>query len=177
MSQTATWAVPSAPSGLAMRNTVNTIVDVLRSSSSGASAPSPTVAGMFWFDDGVIPAVLRQRNASNTEWIRIIDTADAAASRSALGITPLTNGVIIGTRWIQWGSFTPPNNSSQQWGVTFATAFPTACRAVVANINNNTIAIGTVATYGLTTTGFAFGQNWIGGQTGNLSIYWEAMGD
>jgi hypothetical protein len=97
--------------------------------------------------------------------------------RSDLGITPLTNGVIIGTRWIQWGTFTPPNNSSQQWGVTFATAFPTACRAVVANIINNTVAIGTIATYQLTTTGFAFGQNWIGGQTGNLSIYWEAVGD
>jgi hypothetical protein len=84
MSQTATWAVPSAPSGLAMRNTVNTIVDVLRSNSSGAAAPSPTVAGMFWFDESVSPAVLRQRNASNTAWNRIIDTADAAASRSAL---------------------------------------------------------------------------------------------
>lgn len=88
MSQTSTWAVPSAPSGLAMRNTVNTIVDVLRSNSSGAAAPSPTVAGMFWFDDGVSPAVLRQRNASNTAWIRIIDTADAAASRSAIGAPP-----------------------------------------------------------------------------------------
>ena len=86
MSQTATWAVPSAPSGLAMRNTVNTMVDVLRSSSSGASAPSPTVAGMFWFDESVSPAVLRIRNSSNTAWIRIIDTADATASRTALGI-------------------------------------------------------------------------------------------
>ena len=89
MSQTSTWAVPSAPSGLAMRNTVNTIVDVLRSSSSGAAAPSPTVAGMFWFDESVSPAVLRIRNSSNTAWIRIIDTADAAASRSALGATAI----------------------------------------------------------------------------------------
>ena len=84
MAQTSTWAVPSAPSGLAMRNTVNTILDVLRSSSSGAAAPSPTVAGMFWFDESVSPAVLRIRNSSNTAWIRIIDTADAAASRSAI---------------------------------------------------------------------------------------------
>ena len=89
MSQTATWAVPSAPSGLAMRNTVNTILDVLRSSSSGAAAPSPTVAGMFWFDESVSPAVLRIRNSSNTAWIRIIDTADAAASRSAIGAMAL----------------------------------------------------------------------------------------
>ena len=87
MSQTTTWAVPSAPSGLAMRNTVNTIFDVLRSNSSGASAPSPTVAGMLWFDESVSPPVLRQRNAANTAWNRIIDTADAAASRTALGAT------------------------------------------------------------------------------------------
>jgi hypothetical protein len=89
MSQTATWAVPSAPSGLAMRNTVNTILDVLRSSSSGAAAPSPTVAGMFWFDESVSPAVLRIRNSSNTAWIRIIDTADAGSSRSAIGASPV----------------------------------------------------------------------------------------
>jgi hypothetical protein len=69
-----------------MRNTVNTINDALRSSSSGAAAPSPTVAGMFWFDESASPAVLRVRNSSNTAWIRIIDTADAAASRSALGV-------------------------------------------------------------------------------------------
>lgn len=87
MSQTTTWAVPSAPSGLAMRNTVNTIFDVLRSNSSGASAPSPTVAGMFWFDESVSPPVLRQRNAANTGWNRLIDTADLAASRTALGAT------------------------------------------------------------------------------------------
>jgi hypothetical protein len=41
---------------------------------------------MFWFDESVSPAVLRIRNSSNTAWIRIIDTADAAASRSALGV-------------------------------------------------------------------------------------------
>jgi hypothetical protein len=41
---------------------------------------------MFWFDESVSPAVLRIRNSSNTAWIRIIDTADAAASRTALGI-------------------------------------------------------------------------------------------
>jgi hypothetical protein len=40
---------------------------------------------MFWFDESVSPAVLRIRNSSNTAWIRIIDTADAAAARSAIG--------------------------------------------------------------------------------------------
>lgn len=69
MAQTATWAVGAAPSGLSMRNTVNTILDVLRTSSSGASAPSPTVGGMLWLDTGVSPPVMRIRNAANTAWI------------------------------------------------------------------------------------------------------------
>jgi hypothetical protein len=40
---------------------------------------------MFWFYEGISPAVLYQRNASNTAWNRIIDTADVAASRLAIG--------------------------------------------------------------------------------------------
>ena len=121
MSQTATWAVPSAPSGLAMRNTVNTIVDVLRSSSSGASAPSPTVAGMFWFDESVSPAVLRIRNSSNTAWIRIIDTADAAAARTAIGAPPTPQGGTAGPgqnyaiQTVSGGVLTLPAGGTWQW--------------------------------------------------------------
>ena len=109
MAQTSTWAVPSAPSGLAMRNTVNTILDVLRSSSSGAAAPSPTVAGMFWFDESVSPAVLRIRNASNTAWIRIVDTADAAASRSAIGAPPTP---LAAAGLGQWANLYVPENTA-----------------------------------------------------------------
>jgi hypothetical protein len=87
---------------------------------------------LFWFDESVSPAVLRIRNSSNTAWIRIIDTADAAASRSALGITPLTNGVIIGTRMLQWGSViaTPPGVT-----VTFPQAFSAQPIVIVAANN------------------------------------------
>jgi hypothetical protein len=45
---------------------------------------------MFWFDVSVSPPVLRQRNAANTAWNRIIDTADVAASRTALGVAGWT---------------------------------------------------------------------------------------
>ncbi len=69
MAQTSTWAVPNAPSGLSMRGTVNTILDVLRTCSSGPAAPSPTVGGQFWLDTGVSPAVLRMRNVANTAWL------------------------------------------------------------------------------------------------------------
>jgi hypothetical protein len=54
---------------------------------------------MFWFDESVSPAVLRIRNSSNTAWIRIIDTADAGSSRSAIGASPIeTNDVGVGQK-------------------------------------------------------------------------------
>ena len=170
MAQTSTWAVPSAPSGLAMRNTVNTMIDVLRSSSSGAAAPSPTVAGMFWFDESVSPAVLRIRNSSNTAWIRIIDTADAAASRTALGITPLTNGVIIGTRMLQWG-----NVFATSPGVTVV--FPQtfgSLSAVLVSANNTG---ANIATFQGQLNGSVYIQNWdAAGNFSNGTVFWQAMG-
>jgi hypothetical protein len=86
MAQTNPLSIPDSD-GAAFLSDVNAKNAALFSSNSGPTAPSPTVAGMFWFDESVSPAVLRIRNSSNTAWIRIIDTADAAASRSALGAT------------------------------------------------------------------------------------------
>jgi hypothetical protein len=84
---------------------------------------------MFWFDESVSPAVLRIRNSSNTAWIRIIDTADAAAARSAIGAmaqptysaglgqidvvyAPQSTvfSVPAGGTW--WGRYTRRNNST-----------------------------------------------------------------
>jgi hypothetical protein len=78
---------------------------------------------------------------------------------------------------LQWGTFAPPNNASQQWGVTFPVAYPNALFSVVATLNINTLAIGTIGVYGNSLTGFAFGENWIGGQTGNYNIFWQAVGN
>jgi hypothetical protein len=84
---------------------------------------------MFWFDESVSPAVLRIMNASNTAWIRIIDTADAAAARSAIGamaqpinaaglgqVTTVYAGpstifsAPAGGQW--WGRYTRRNNTT-----------------------------------------------------------------
>jgi hypothetical protein len=53
--------------------------------------------------------VLRIRNSSNTAWIRIIDTADAAAARSAIGAppTPQTAGGAG-----QWSQLYVPENTA-----------------------------------------------------------------
>jgi hypothetical protein len=70
MAQTSNWGV-SDGSGAAVRGGFNALIEVLRTSSSGATAPSPTVGGMMWLDTGVTPSVLRVRNAANTEWIGV----------------------------------------------------------------------------------------------------------
>ena len=84
MPQVTDWSIDRA-GGLAVRAQMNGVFEALQSCSSGPTAPSPTVAGMLWFDTGVSPPVPRQRNAANTAWNRLIDTADLAASRAALG--------------------------------------------------------------------------------------------
>jgi hypothetical protein len=88
MAQTTPLSIPDSD-GAAFLSNVNAKNAALFSSNSGPTAPSATVAGMFWFDESVSPAVLRIRNSSNTAWIRIIDTADAAAARTALGATTI----------------------------------------------------------------------------------------
>ena len=72
MAQITTWPIPSGPSGLAMRQQVNLITEALRTSNSGATAPTPTVAGMLWFDTSTTPGVLKQRNSANDDWVAVV---------------------------------------------------------------------------------------------------------
>jgi hypothetical protein len=83
MAQVNDWSLDNLP-GISFRAQLNGVVEALQTSSSGATSPFPVVPGMLWFDNGVSPAALRMRNAANTAWIKIIDTADVAASRTAL---------------------------------------------------------------------------------------------
>jgi hypothetical protein len=99
--------------------------------------------------------------------------AEAATGRNlgANGWQRLPGGLIV-----QWGYFLPPNNSSQSWAITFPVAFPGGPLAVFAQLNNVTASTGTVAVYSQTPGGFAFIQSWNGGQTGNLALWWLALG-
>ncbi len=100
----------------------------------------------------------------------VFTAADAAAARSALGITPLTNGVIIGTRMIQWGGVfvTSPGVT-----VTFPQTFG-ALSAVLVSANNSGASI---ATFQGQLNGSVYIQNW--DAAGNFvagTVYWQAMG-
>lgn len=68
MAQTSDWS-PNNANGSTVRAQLVEIFAAVQSSSSGSTAPSPTVAGMLWLDTGVTPAVLRVRNAANSAWL------------------------------------------------------------------------------------------------------------
>ena len=79
-------------SGAAVRVDINGLMGALFSSSSGAAAPTPTVAGMLWFD--TTNGILNVRNAANTLWVAVLnassnlsDLANIATARTNLGGT------------------------------------------------------------------------------------------
>jgi hypothetical protein len=113
----------------------NTIIDPVAFNTmtadleTDANTARPIVAG----GTGASTAAAARTNLGATAvGASVFTAADAAAARSALEITPLTNGVIIGTKMFQWGSViaTPPGVT-----VTFPQAFSAPPIVIVAPNN------------------------------------------
>jgi len=92
MPQTSSFVIAN-DAGAAVRARINEVIAALQSTSSGASAPSATVAGMLWVDTSVSPPVLKRRNATNTGWDALLDAAgnlaglaNTAVARTNLGL-------------------------------------------------------------------------------------------
>jgi len=92
MAQTSNFVIAN-DAGAAVRARINEVIAALQSTSSGASAPSVTVAGMLWVDTSVSPPVLKRRNATNTGWDALLDAAgnlaglaNTAVARTNLGL-------------------------------------------------------------------------------------------
>ena len=93
MPQISSWTIPNS-GGSTYRAAVNTALAAVQSSSSGTAAPSPTVAGMLWYD--TTNSILKRRNTANTGWIDV--SADTLAANtfwgnptgSAAAATPMT---------------------------------------------------------------------------------------
>lgn len=62
------FVIDNAP-GLAVRLDLQAALQALASLSSGPIEPVTMYANMLWFDTGVTPNVMRQRNAANTAWV------------------------------------------------------------------------------------------------------------
>lgn len=79
MPQISSWTIANS-GGSTYRAAVNTALAAIQSSSSGTAAPSPTVAGMLWYD--TTNSVLKRRNTANTAWIDVsFDTVGATTVR------------------------------------------------------------------------------------------------
>ena len=92
MAQTSNFVIAN-DAGAAVRARINEVIAALQSTSAGASAPTATTAGMLWVDTSVSPPVLRRRNATNTGWDALLDTAgnlaglaNTAVARTNLGL-------------------------------------------------------------------------------------------
>ena len=85
MPQITSWTIANS-GGSTYRAAVNTALAAIQSSSSGTAAPSPTVAGMLWYD--TTNSVLKRRNTANTAWIEVsADTLPAQTVRGNAGGT------------------------------------------------------------------------------------------
>ena len=80
MPQITSWTIANS-GGSTYRAAVNNALSAIQSSSSGAAAPSPTVAGMLWYD--TTNSILKRRNTANTAWIDV--SADTLAATTVRG--------------------------------------------------------------------------------------------
>ena len=65
----------------AFRSDLNDALLAIRSTNSGATAPTPTVAGMLWYDTAT--SILKRRNTANTAWIDV--NSDTVAALTVRG--------------------------------------------------------------------------------------------
>lgn len=197
MTQVTDWDVDNA-GGAAVRSQMNGILAALRSCSSGASAPSPTVAGMFWFDTTAL--ALKVRNNANSAWITLgpetvaattvrgnssggaaaIGDITMATLRTMLGYT-LSAGdpgyVILPTGLIlQWGA-SAAISAGGGLTVTLPFAFPTNhWRTLVSPITSaSNTSVFSVGARALTLTNFIANNN--SGTSGAVSAAYISIGN
>lgn len=79
--------------GATVRSDINAALAALFSLSSGASAPSVTIAYMLWLDTA--NGLLKQRNSTNTAWITLWAADSAPGNTAGAGSSVNGNAVIF----------------------------------------------------------------------------------
>ncbi len=74
--------------GLTVRNDINSVLAAIQSVNSGTTAPTVTVAYMFWADTAGTSLSLKQRNGADTDWI----TKNVLAATGEILIGPIIVG-------------------------------------------------------------------------------------
>ena len=59
---------------------INLALGAIATNNSGATEPAAPYSYQWWADTGSTPPMLRQRNASNTAWMPMIELGKLAAS-------------------------------------------------------------------------------------------------
>ena len=191
MSQASNWTIANG-GGAAVRAALNAIVAVLQSSSSGPAAPSPTVAGMLWFDTTNL--VLKVRNNVNSGWLTVTpetiaanslwgNPTGAAGALQAISMATLKTMLGFSQSLAASGYQVLPSGLIVQWGggttttsgvtVTFPTAFSAQMR-FTATPNAASAAMTTYQSPTLTSV-LVQGWNAAGSQVA-LGFSWVAIG-
>lgn len=199
MSQVSSWAVANG-GGAAVRAAMNGLFGAIQTSSSGAAAPSPTAAGMLWWDSSSSPAVLKIRNQANTAWVSVApetvpaktvrgNSGASAAAEAALNMTTLATMLGFAQSLTAPYYQTLPSGLMIQWGISgsiaagggtaisFAASFPTAAHGAIATpitVVNNT-SVFSVGVRALTTSGAILTNN--SGTSGAFTGFWIAFGN
>ena len=75
--------------GATVRADINNVLSAIQSNNSGSSAPSSTVAGMFWLDTSGDPYVLKIRDKGNNHWLKVADVTDPGSDGDLQIVAPL----------------------------------------------------------------------------------------
>lgn len=192
MPQITSWTIANS-GGSTYRAAVNSALAAIQSSSSGTAAPSPTVAGMLWYD--TTNSILKRRNTANTAWIDVSsdtiaattvrgNSSGVAAAEAAISMATLRTmlgfsqtlattqvQVLPGGAMIQSGLAT---TTATGVTVTFPTAFTVAPKVV---LGVNTGAGANMATCQSVSAPSAVIQAWtFGGTQVAMGVFWMAMG-
>jgi hypothetical protein len=90
-------------SGATVRADLNSVLQAILSGNSGTSAPTTTVAGMWWLDTtGGAPYTLKMRDAGNNHWLTVASVTDPGSDGDMELVAPLvTKGGTGQTSWTQ----------------------------------------------------------------------------
>ena len=153
MPQISSWTIANS-GGSVYRAAVNTALAAIQSSSSGTAAPSPTVAGMLWYD--TTNSILKRRNTANTAWVDVSsdtiaattvrgNSSGSAAAEAAISMATLRTMLGFSQTLSAAGYITMPGGLIMQWGgatsgaggavaVTYPITFPAAVFGVMATV-------------------------------------------
>ena len=111
---------------VAIKSKIADSLEALRTTHSGTSSPTSTVANMLWLHTSATPSVLKLRNTGNTAWISLASVTQSPTRRlggaliaslsgtSSVWLGPVTNDCIA-VRLIMFSETASTSSSGNEW--------------------------------------------------------------